>query len=252
MILSIIVLLTTQSCVPYKDLQNFNQGPEFAELEGEIQAQAAVRIQPEDILFIQVMSADEEASSPYNMSLGAGGGVGGQANPLFGYLVNQEGYIDYPGLGKIQVAGLTIQEIKDKFEVELEQYLVNPIIKTRILNFRISVIGEVGNPGTIIVNEENINIIEAISRAGDLTDYSRRDNILIIREQDGKREFGYINLFDRAVFNSPYFQLRQNDIVYVEPTKAITATVRDPINEILPIIASSLSFVTVIVSLLTR
>lgn len=178
-------------------------------------------IQPDDILDITVSSLSPEANSLFNI------GTMPNVNSLdrnyqsqsttSGFLVNNEGYIDYPILGKIKLGGLTKEETKQKLQALLEDYLKNPIVNIRFLNYRITVIGEVTNPSTFILASEKINILTALGMAGDLTVFGKRENVLLIREEDGKRTMARLNLNDREVLNSPYFYLQQNDIIYVEP-----------------------------------
>lgn len=240
-------LFQSFGCVSYEKLLNFREGPPFTDLSEEIAKVDKIKIQPKDILYITVNAIDEESLLPYTMRTPPGLGL--QNPSLLGYLVNEEGTIDYPGLGTVQVAGLSIQEAKQKLQTSLSPFLQNPIVVVRIINFRISIIGEVKNPGTFTIPEERINVLEALSLAGDATPYSRRESILIYRESNGKREFGRINLYDRKIFDSPYFQLRQNDILYVEPTRSATASVRDPITEYLAWGSSALSLITVIIAI---
>ena len=173
----------------------------------------------------------------------------GQNNPsLQGYLVDPNGYVDFPVLGKMKLSDRTIEEAQTLIAEKLVPYLNNPVIIMRFLNFRLTVLGEVNKPGTISVQGERITILEALGQAGDLTPYSNREKIMVIREQEGKREFGYIDIHSPEIFQSPYFYLQQNDIVYVEPTKAATATVRDPISEILPLVSGILSIAALLIA----
>ena len=116
------------------------------------------------------------------------------------------------------------------------------------LHFRFTVLGEVKAPRTISVPGDRMTILEALGQGGDLTPYSNRENIMVIREQDGKREFGYINIHSPQVFQSPYFYLQQNDIIYVEPIKEATAEVRDPISEVLPLVSGILSIAAILIA----
>ena len=162
--------------------------------------------------------------------------------------MDTNGEIDLPVIGTLKLSELTIEEAKAAIAQKLTPYLKDPVIIIRFMNFRFTVLGEVGSPSTLSVPGERITILEAIGQAGDLTPYSNRENIMVIREQDGKREFGYINIHSPEVFQSPYFYLQQNDIVYVEPIPEVTATVRDPITEALPIISGILSISALILA----
>src|SRR5690606_37286749 len=139
------------------------------------------------------------------------------------YLVDKDGFINYPVIGKINLKGLTKQEAINKMSGLLTEYVQNPIINIRILNFKVTVLGEVQKPSSFIIPTEKVTSLEALGLAGDMTAYGRRENVLIIREKDGTRSTTRLNLNDKNVLSSPYFYLQQNDVIYVEPykTKAI-------------------------------
>ena len=249
--IAILILISTQfACVRHPQLLYFRNDSEFKTLEDhEINNQLRIQIQPDDVLFILVRAIDQETADPFNL-FGAPEMLNiTQGNPsLQGYLVDPSGNIDFPVLGTLSMAGLTIKEAKDMIAQKLGPYLKDPVIIIRFLNFRFTVLGEVGAPRTISVPGERMTILEALGQAGDLTPYSNRENILVIREKDQKREFGYVDLHSPKVFQSPYFYLQQNDIVYVEPIPQATATVRDPLTEALPIVSSVLSLAAIIVA----
>jgi polysaccharide export outer membrane protein len=172
-------------------------------------------IQKGDMIAITVFSDNPEATAIYNqVQVTAGGNT---AAP--GYPVDQEGNIRFQGLGVVHVEGLTKLQLMKQMDEKLKQYLTNPYTDIRFLNFKINVFGEVNRPGPITTPEGKLSVLELIGLAGDLTVYGRRDNVLIIREKNGVREFGRINLRDPTVFQSPYFYLQQNDVVMVEATK---------------------------------
>ena len=177
------------------------------------------RIMPKDELTILVQTTDPLTSEPFNLRLN------GQQNQTQnkGYLVDNDGYINFPIVGKIHVAGLTKTECEDLVKSKIQPYLSrteNPLVSVRMSSYRITVIGEVGSPGVIPVSTEKINIVEALAQAGDMTVYGKRDNILLIREdQQGEKHKVLLNMNDANIINSPYFYLQQNDIVYVEPHK---------------------------------
>ena len=151
-------------------------------------------------------------------AMGGGGGGGGTVQTP-GYLVDKEGFIDFPVVGKIAIGGMTIRQAKDLISSKLKDYVKEPVVELRIVNYSITVLGEVGRVGPIIAANHRINIIEAIAAAGDIPLTGRKDNVLITRMNNGKREYARINLNSRDLFNSPYYYLKQNDIVYVEPNK---------------------------------
>ncbi|WP_077196542.1 polysaccharide biosynthesis/export family protein [Prevotella ihumii] len=177
------------------------------------------RIMPKDELTILVQTTDPLTSEPFNLRLN------GQQNQIQnkGYLVDNDGYINFPIVGKIHVAGLTKTECEDLVKSKIQPYLSrteNPLVSVRMSSYRITVIGEVGSPGVIPVSTEKINIVEALAQAGDMTVYGKRDNILLIREdQQGEKHKVRLNMNDANIINSPYYYLQQNDIIYVEPHK---------------------------------
>ena len=173
----------------------------------------------------------------------------GASSQLMGYLVNDEGMVIFPVLGAVKAAGLTKKQLEEELTDTLtdKKLLVDPIVNVRFLNFRVTVLGEVARPTTINVANEKISILEAIGLAGDLTIFGKRDNVLLIREEGGKKLIRRINLNSENVLTSPYYYLKTNDIIYVEPNSAkIASTSRT--QQLLPIILSGLSFVAIIVT----
>ena len=136
-----------------------------------------------------------------------------------GYLVDSLGNIQVLQLGVIHVEGLTTARLEADLQQQLVNYIKGPVVKVSFSNFKINMLGEVDKPGVLNVTEGKINVLQAISQSGDLTIYAKRDSILVIREENGKREFGWLNIASNKIFESPYFNLQQNDIVYVEPDK---------------------------------
>lgn len=255
-ILPIIVLLSFASCVSHKELLNFQEGPDWESLAKTAPIQPNLIIQPDDILSIAVYSFDMTAAAPYNIAGGSGtsnatGSVASISTPG-GYLVDEEGNIDFPVFGKIKIGGLTISAAKTKIREQVATQLVDPVVMVRFMNFRITVIGEVNNPATYTIPDQKITLLEALGLAGDLTIYGKRDDILIIREVNGKREFGHINLKDKAVFNSPYFYLAQNDVIYVEPIKQKANTVADQSSKVLPWVTIGVTMITLLVTLFLK
>lgn len=250
----LLLMVLSASCVKHPQLLNFRNQSEFVPLQGhEIANQLRIKIQTDDVLFIMVRAFEQETADPFNLFAGAGMQSMNQLainNPsLSGYLVDSEGNIDIPVLGRLNVRGKTVEETKVMIGEKLKPYLNDPVVLIRFLNFRFTVLGEVKSPRTISVPGERMTILEALGQAGDLTPYSNREKIMVIRENNGAREFGYINIHSPEVFQSPYFYLQQNDIVYVEPIPEAVATVRDPIQEVLPIVSGILSIIAVVVAL---
>lgn len=184
------------------------------------------KIMPKDILTITVNTVNPEAAAPFNLvvstALNNNGQIGNQ-RALQTYLVDNEGGIDFPVLGRIKVGGLTKSECEAMIHDKIKPYLnaaENPVVTVKMSSYSISVLGEVNRPGSFQVSREKINILEALAQAGDLTIYGVRENVKLIREDaNGKKQIYHINLNDANLLTSPYYYLQQNDIVYVEPNK---------------------------------
>ena len=176
-----------------------------------------IKIQPDDLLMISVYAEDPEIAKSFSLNVSTGLSTGASIGSV--YLVDAKGYIDFPTLGKMKVSGLTRTEVLIVLDTKISQYIKKPIISLSITNFKVSVQGEVGKPGTYPVLSERITLIEALSMAGDLTVFGKRDNILIIREIDGVKSYNRVNITKSGFMNSPFYYLAQNDVVYVEPNQ---------------------------------
>lgn len=180
-------------------------------------------IQKNDLLSIAIGGSNTEDLAALNSGNGAvpGAIVGGSASAnSIGYLVEADGKIQLPFLGRVQAQGLTRLELEDTLTSKLSAYTKNPVVNIRFLNYGYSVLGEVNHPGFFVMNNERTTILDAIAMANDLTIYGKRDDILVIREVNGKREFGRVNVLSKSIFKSPFFYLKTNDVVYVEPVKS--------------------------------
>lgn len=178
-----------------------------------------------DMLSIFVNALDVEAVRAFNMPVvnvqNLGSGVmTSSAGAIQGYWVDPDGNISFPVLGKLHVEGMTTTTLRDTLIQLISQSVKDPIINISFMNFFVTVLGEVRNPGRHSVGAQGMTIFEAIGLAGDLTIYGKRNNVLISREVDGKMEFARLNLNDQAIFASPYYHIRQNDVIYVEPNVA--------------------------------
>ena len=185
------------------------------------------KIMPKDQLTITVNTVNPEASTPYNLllqnsyyqgrTMSSGGGT------LMPYLVDNDGYINFPVIGRLKVGGLTKSECENMILEKIRPYMAeteNPVVTVRMSSYSVSVIGEVARPGSFQVAREKITILEALAQAGDLTIYGVRDKVKLIREDaTGKKEIHTLDLTNANIVNSPYYYLQQNDIVYVEPNK---------------------------------
>lgn len=196
------------------------------DVKGEITNNYEINIQRNDLLAIMINSQNPELALPFNMPLVSyqlgTAGVSVAQQRVLGYLVDIEGYIDFPLLGKIHVEGLTRKQFIEQLKTRLivEDLIKDPVITVEFMNARISVIGEVNRPGSYALSGERLTLLEAISMAGDLTIYGKRDRVAVIRENGGERTITYHDLRSVDLFASPYYYLQQNDVVYVEPNKA--------------------------------
>ena len=185
------------------------------------------KIMPKDLLSITINTTDPQAAAPFNLTvqtpINAGlANITTTTQPsLQQYLVNNKGEIDFPVIGRLKVGGLTKNEAEDLIREKLQPYLKEkPIVTVRMANYKISVLGEVARPGTFTVSNEKVNVLEALAMAGDMTVYGVRTNVKLIREDaNGKREIVQLDLTKSDLILSPYFYLRQNDILYVTPNQ---------------------------------
>ncbi|MFO0357171.1 MAG: polysaccharide biosynthesis/export family protein [Sphingobacteriaceae bacterium] len=181
-------------------------------------------LRSDDLLSITVMGLDEQAIKPFNLPINTinqnlGGYSQGAPTPP-GYLIDADGNIDFPIIGKIKIGGMTRAAAIELIKEQLRPYLINPTILIRILNYKITVLGEVKNPGTFTIPNERITLPEALGIAGDLQITGVRKNVLVIRDVDGKKTETRVDLTNKDLFSSPVFYLQQNDVVYVEPNRA--------------------------------
>lgn len=213
------------SCASQKQISYLQDVPD--DYRQKVVQDYDIRIRPDDLLSIMVNSKDPELVQMFNLPMvsyqitnSTTGYAGGQ-NRILGYLVDKEGNIDFPQLGVIKVQDMTRAELTGTIKKQLiDKGLVNdPIVTVQFLNFKVSVLGEVTRPGTFEVNSDRITLLDALSRAGDLTIYGQRENVKVIREENGERVVASVDLRSSDLLSSPYYYLRQNDIVYVEPNK---------------------------------
>lgn len=190
----------------------------------DIEQKYEVYVHNDDLLAIMVNSKNPELALPFNMPM-ISYQIGSQSSPqqrVLGYLVDTNGEIDFPILGKMHVAGLTRLQLTELIKQRLteEDLIKDPVVTVQFLNYKVSVMGEVNRPGSFNISGDRITLLEALSMAGDLTIYGRRDRVAVIRENDGQRTILYHDLRSSDVFNSPCYYLQQNDIVYVEPNNS--------------------------------
>ena len=218
--------LLFSACNSYKQVPYLQDTDMINSLQ-ELFSTYDARIMPKDLLTITVNTSDPEAAAPFNLSVQSAVSITRstsltQQPTLQQYLVNNDGTIDFPVLGRLQIAGLTKSEAENLIREKLGAYLKeSPIVTVRMTNYKISVLGEVAHPGMFTINNEKVNIFEALALAGDLTIYGKRDGVKLIREDAaGRREIINLNLNKADIIASPYYHLQQNDILYVTPNKA--------------------------------
>lgn len=216
----------------------------------------ASKIKKDDLLQILVLSNNAEAAKPFNLSAMSSEvsttSTSGQEQGC--YLVDADGCIEFPVFGRLAVVGNSTSELRDWIKTELmkRNLIKDPIVTVRIMNFKVMMLGEVKNPGAIEVKGERLTLLDAISQAGDLTLQGRRDRVAVIREEKGKRTVNYLDLKSKDIFESPYFYLQQNDVVYVEPNDAKSVQYRSgQMGNVTPwisLVSSVLSLATLIVA----
>ncbi|MDR0995657.1 MAG: polysaccharide biosynthesis/export family protein [Tannerella sp.] len=219
------LLLLVSGCATRRDVVYLQDVKPLA--KQKIIGNYEMTIAPDDELAILVNSKEPELALPFNMpmvtyQLGSEAGAGYGTQRVVGYLVDKDGDIDFPSLGKIHAAGMTRMQLTDYIQQHLIQsgLLKDAIVTVQFLNFKISVIGEVNRPGTFNITSDRVTLLEALSMAGDLTIYGRRDRVAVIREKNGVRTVLFHDLRSSDIFQSPDYYLEQNDIVYVEPNRA--------------------------------
>jgi polysaccharide export outer membrane protein len=250
---SLYYILTLNSCADSKKLSYFNNIPNDTTTSIQLRNIETV-IQKNDILQIVITSLDEATTRILNgMSVASTTGSTLLNGSVSGYLVNEDGTVTLPLLGVIKAEGLTKSQLSAKIvsDLGLKKLAIDPVVSVRILNYKITVLGEVLKPGVIPVPNEKITLPEALGMAGDLTPYGRRDNVLLIREIDGKRTYKRFSLNNSQSFDRDFYYLQNQDIIYVEPNKA-KAGLSDRATQLVPIIISSLSLIAVILSQVLR
>jgi len=204
-------------------------------------------IQKDDRVSITVSAMQSDLAQPFNMNSGTNTVNANNVNA--GYLVDSNGNIDFPVLGKINVAGYTIEQLKLMLKDKLKTYLVDPVINIRLINFKVTVLGAVGSPGVKDFDTNRVTFLDAIAASGDINPYGIRTNILIVRDYQGVKSFHHVDITKADFVNSPYFYLDQNDLIYVQERKAKVDATALPS---LPLIISVFSFVTTVILLITR
>jgi len=210
------LVLFLNSCGSYKQTAYFQDVNRLVVTKEKVTNYKAPTIQPEDMLSINISSLNPESSAVFNF---ASNPMASVTDNMGGYLVSQKDEIQLPVIGSFKTQGLTTAELKEQITVKLIPYLKEPVVIVKLINFKISVMGDVAHPGLFKVQSERLTIPEALSLAGDLNMTALRQ-ILIIRENDGERQYVTVDMTKKSLFNSPYYYLRNNDVVYVEAGKS--------------------------------
>jgi len=214
----LILIVTSFSCAKRTDMAYLNDLGNQKTTESTVDYE--VKLQKDDLLSIIVSAENPEVTYPFNLpQIQVNYVIEGSQASIKTYLIDKEGNIDFPVLGKVKLDNLTRLEAKQKLTELISKHINNPSVNLRILNYKVSVLGEVNNPGSFPIQSDRITLLEALSMAGDLTIFGKRNNILIIREQEGKKNYARVDITKSDFVQSPYYYLSQNDVIIVEPNK---------------------------------
>jgi len=247
-----ITLFLFPSCASMRDIVYFQHTDTIPPISGQNGVDYIVKIMPNDNLFIKVLCAANPASVEiFDMMPGQVGNMSANNLDILGYLVDSNGNINLPTVGEVHVAGLTKEEVIQMLQKEISKYVADPVvINVRILNYKITILGEVNRPGVYTVTDERISVPQALALAGDLTIYGQRHNVQLMRIENGEKKFYYFDLTSPNIFSSPNYYLVQNDVLYVSPngTRVRSSTT----NQNIPLTISIVTALLTIVSLFIR
>lgn len=246
------IILT--SCVSNKKIAYFQdiQAISQAQLENATKFTEPI-IQSDDILSISIFTLNPESGAVINQAasntvLGGGANTAIASQQVSGFLVDRNGEVELSLIGKVKVAGLTTYQARELIRERVSKFYKEPNVQLRFANFKVSVLGEVNAPSAYTLPNEKVTILDALSLAGDLTIYGRRENVLIVRDNNGKKEFARLNLNSSDIFNSQFYYLKQNDVVYVEPNKRKVSASNSAQVQTIGVIASLISVVVLAIS----
>ena len=249
LLVTLLISICFTSCVSNKKIAYFQdiQSIDKAKLENATLFKEPI-IQPDDILSINIFTLNPQSGAIVNQAsatplLGGNATTTGASQQITGFLVDKNGDIELSLVGKVRVLGLTTYEARELLREKVGAFYKDPNVQLRFANFKVSVLGEVSAPSTYTLPNEKVTILDALSLAGDLTIYGRRENVLIVRDDNGKKEFARLNLNSSEIFNSPFYYLRQNDVVYVEPNKRKVSSTNSAQIQTISVIASVLSVI---------
>ncbi|MFN4026753.1 MULTISPECIES: polysaccharide biosynthesis/export family protein [Flavobacterium] len=248
-LIALFVLLFLSSCASRKDIVYLQDVENDATINQALSYEPVIKC--DDMLSVIVAADQPDLTIPFNLPQIQGNyQVNDSQEGIKTYLVDASGFIDFPVIGKVKLAGLTRTQAKNELETKIKEYIKEPSVNLRILNYKISVLGEVNKPNTYKIASERVTLLEAISLAGDMTIYGKRSNVLVIREVDGKKTFNRVDLTNKDFISSPFYYLNQNDVVMVEPNKTkINSSVIGPN---VTVTISALSLLTTIAIILFR
>lgn len=232
----------------FQDIQTINK----AKLDSAVIFTEPI-IQTDDILSISIFTLNPQSGAVVNQAasaplLGGNSATTSVQQQSTGFLVDKNGEVELALIGKIKVAGLTTYQARELVREKVSIFFKEPTVQLRFANFKVSVLGEVNAPSTYTLPNEKVSILDALSLAGDLTIYGRRENVLIVRDNEGKKEFARLDLNSSNIFNSPFYYLRQNDVVYVEPNKRKVSASNSAQIQTIGVIASVISVIVLAIS----
>lgn len=238
---AIVLAATVTSCKAPQSLAYFENADSLKTV-GTTALDYAVKIRPADELIITVNSIVPEATAAYNLS---------STPQNQTYVVDTDGEITMPVIGKIHAAGMTTKGLGDYLTEKISKEVDSPVVRVQLANFRVNVLGEVKRPGAIEAKSERFTIFDALAAAEDMTEYGERTNVMVIREENGQRAYHRVNLKDARIVDSPYYYLQQNDVVYVEPNQIKAGNAKYSQNNAfkVSVVSTIVSAVSVIASL---
>ena len=247
----LVACQSTKNVTYFQDISTLGQ----SELSSSIKYVEPV-IQSDDILSISVFTIDPTTNMIVNQAASqaistTSGSISTLAAtpPTSGFLVDKNGEIDLSIIGKVKVMGLTTSQARDLIKDRASIVYTNPNVQVRFANFKVTILGEVARPASYVIPNEKVTVLDALGLAGDLTIFGKRENVILIRENSGKKEFARLNLNSKEIFNSPYFYLKQNDVLYIEPNKGKAASLNTARVQTLAIVGTAL---TVLITLISR
>lgn len=254
-----LMLFQASSCKLYKDIpyfQNISSDSASVVYRDGVPISAdkfkPVVIQANDILNVTIQTNDPQMSSLMATDEhGASSSIldkSANSGNIPGYLVDKEGMIEMPLAGRVKVGGFTTAEAKEEIRKKAQQFYKDPVVNVRIANFKVTVIGEVARPGAYLINGEKATLLDAIGEAGDLTIFGLRKNVLLSRNENGKQTMVRFDLTKTDIYNSPYFYLKQGDMIYVQPDKSKAAATDGKLTRTYALIGSALALLLVVVS----